>query len=84
MERGVSQSEDWKQATASWSGTTTLSRSRNERWRTPGLRIAELEKENEAKSQQSEALDKEIERKLQKANRENGNAILSGSGQPCR
>ena len=39
---------------------------------------AELEKENKAKAQQSEALDKEIEQKQQKANRENGNAILSG------
>lgn len=38
----------------------------------------ELEKENEVKSQQSHALDKEIEQKLQKANRDNGNAILSG------
>lgn len=39
---------------------------------------AELEKGNKAKAQQSEALDKEIEQKQQKANRENGNAILSG------
>lgn len=37
-----------------------------------------LEKENVAKAQQSEALDKEIEQKQQKANRENGNAILFG------
>ena len=38
----------------------------------------ELEKENEAKAQQSEALDKEIKQKQQRADRENGNAILSG------
>lgn len=42
------------------------------------VREKELEKENEAKMQQSESLDKEITQKQQKANRENGNAILSG------
>ena len=38
----------------------------------------EMEKGNEVKAQQSKALDREIEQKQQKANRVNGNAILSG------
>lgn len=38
----------------------------------------QLAKENEVKVKQSTALDKEIADKQQKANRENGNAILSG------
>ena len=41
-------------------------------------KTVQLAKENETKTQQSIALDHEIAAKQQKANRENGNAILSG------
>ena len=41
-------------------------------------KIMQLDKENETKAKQSIVLDQEIADKQQKANRENGNAILSG------
>ena len=75
MDRGVSQSETNKQHLERNDFIVAKQKREMEDAR---AKNTELEKENEAKSQQNHALDKEIEQKLQKANRDNGNAILSG------
>ncbi|WP_456098173.1 recombinase [Prevotella histicola] len=75
MDRGVSKSETNKQHLERNDFIVAKQKREVEEAK---AKKAELEKENKAKAQQSEALDKEIEQKQQKANRENGNAILSG------
>ncbi len=75
MDRGVSKSETNKQHLERNDFIVAKQKREMEEAK---AKKTELEKENEVKSQQSHALDKEIEQKLQKANRDNGNAILSG------
>lgn len=75
MDRGVSKSETNKQHLERNDFIVAKQKREVEEAK---AKKAELEKENKAKAQQSEALDKEIEQRQQKANRENGNAILSG------
>ena len=73
MDRGVSKSETNKQHLER--NDFIVAKQKRE---VEEAKAKKAELENKAKAQQSEALDKEIEQKQQKANRENGNAILSG------